>query len=60
MPQGLRFGVALFLWRSEDRAPADDILLPLLRVRGNAFTFRRKTAEVILPALNAVSFSPAE
>ena len=31
---GLRFGVAPFLWRSEDRAPADVLLLPLLRVRG--------------------------
>ena len=31
---GLRFGAALFLWRSEDRAPANVLLLPLLRVRG--------------------------
>ena len=49
---GLRFGVALFLWRSEDSAPADEavlesvdcargdsapadvLLLPLLRVQG--------------------------
>ena len=34
VPVGLRFGVAPFLWRSEDRAPADVLLLPLLRVRG--------------------------
>ena len=60
VPVGLRFGVAPFLWRSEDRAPADVLLLPLLRVRGDAFTFRRKTARVILPALNAVSFSLAD
>ena len=57
---GLRFGVAPFLWRSEDRAPADVLLLPLLRVRGDAFTFRRKTAGVILPALNVGSFTAAD
>lgn len=54
---GLRFGVAPFLWRSEDRAPANVLLLPLLRVRGDAFTFRRKTAGVEAMELDEASSS---
>ena len=74
---GLRFGVAPFLWRSEDRAPADEAVLESVDCArgqcsggrsstsvtsrsGDAFTFRRKTAEVILPALNVGSFTAAD